>query len=236
MSSVVPAKRFYKSVTLGEGDGGWKVLLDARPLKTPGGRPLTIASRLLAEAIASEWDAQGEKIRPESMPTFRLLATGIDRVADRRDDVISATLKYAETDLLCYRADAPQDLVDLQSRRWQPILDWIREDLGAELKVTAGILPIDQSPEVFVALRSAVAKFDDLALTALSSLAGVTGSLALALAMAHARIDAEEGGALALLDEQFQADNWGEDEEARERRDRTRTEIAETIRFLNLMG
>jgi chaperone required for assembly of F1-ATPase len=236
MSSVVPIKRFYKAVRVGEGDGGWKVLLDGRPLKTPGGRALTVGSRALADAIAAEWEGQVEKIRPETMPTFRLLATGIDRVADRREDVITATLKYAETDLLCYRADMPSDLIELQEQRWQPLLDWARDELGAHLEVTSGIRPVDQPPEALDALRAAVSSYDDLGLTGLSSLAGVTGSLVLALALAQARIDAEEGGALALLDEQYQAERWGEDEQAREKRDRTRAEIAETIRFLNLIG
>jgi len=234
--SVISAKRFYKAVSVAQGDDGWTVLLDARPLKTPGGKPLAIGAQALAEAIAVEWDEQVEKIAPETMPIFRLLATGIDRVAARRDEVIAATLKYAETDLLCYRADQPPDLAELQERRWQPMVDWAQQNFGADLKVTAGILPIDQPPAALAALRNAVADFDDLGLTGLSMLAGATSSLVLALAMAHARIDAEEGGALALLDEQFQADHWGEDDEARERRDRTRAEIAVTMRFLNLIG
>ncbi len=236
MNSVVPAKRFYKTVSVAEAEGGWQVCLDGRPLKTPARAPLIIGQRTLADEIAAEWDTQQEKIRPESMPLFRLVATAIDRVAARRDDVIAATVKYAETDLLCYRADMPSDLVELQARRWQPILDWARAALGAELQVTDGLRPIDQSPNALGALRGAVAQFDDLGLTGLSALAGVTGSLILALAMAHARIDAAEGGALALLDEQYQSDRWGLDPEAEERRARTRAEIAETLRFLNLIG
>ena len=236
MNSVVPVKRFYKAVSVEEGEGGWKVMLDARPLKTPGGRVLSVQTRSLADAVAAEWDAQIEKIKPETMPIFRLLATGLDRVADRREEVIAATLKYAETDLLCYRADIPADLVELQARHWQPLLDWARDELGADLKVTNSLLPISQSPHALIALRSAVSEYDDLGLTALSMLAGTTGSLVLALAMARARIDAEEGGALALLDEQFQADNWGEDEEARLRRHRTRSEISDTMRFYQLIG
>jgi chaperone required for assembly of F1-ATPase len=236
MNSVVPVKRFYKAVSVEAAEGGWQVALDGRPLKTPARAPLIIGQRGLADAIAAEWDGQQDKIRPESMPLFQLLATAIDRVAVRRDEVIVATAKYGETDLLCYRADMPPDLVDLQARRWQPILDWARDDLGAELQVTAGIRPIDQAPNALGALRRAVAEFDDLRLTGLSALAGVTGSLVLALAMVHARIDAEEGGALALLDEEYQSGRWGVDAEAQERRDRTRAEIAGTMRFLNLIG
>ena len=236
MNSVVPVKRFYKVVSVDAADGGWQVSLDGRPLKTPARASLVIAQRGLADAIASEWDAQHDKIRPESMPMFRLLATAIDRVAARRDDVIVATVKYAEADLLCYWADGPEDLVSLQTQRWQPVLDWLRDHLGAELQVTAGIRPVDQSPNALGALRRAVAEFDDLRLTGLSALAGVTGSLALALAMAHARIDAGEGSVLALLDEEYQAGRWGSDPEAEERRARTRAEIAETMNFLNLIG
>lgn len=236
MNSVIPVKRFYKTVSVIEAEGGWQIALDGRPLKTPGRLPLVIGQRTLADEIAAEWDAQQEKIRPESMPLFRLLATAIDRVAARRDDVIAATVKYAETDLLCYWADQPMDLAELQARHWRPVLDWAREHLGAELQVTAGIRPVDQSPNALDALRRAVAEFDDLRLTGLSALAGVTGSLVLALAIAHARIDAEEAGLLALLDEEYQSGRWGVDAEAEARRQRTRAEIVETMRFLNLIG
>ncbi|MCD6074778.1 MAG: hypothetical protein K0Q70_1661 [Rhodospirillales bacterium] len=236
MNSVVPVKRFYKTVSVKDTVGGWQILLDGRPLKTPARAPLIVGPRGLAEAIVEEWDAQHDKIRPESMPLFRLLATAIDRVAERRDEVIAATVKYAETDLLCYWADEPPALVELQAQRWQPVLDWARDDMGAEFQVTAGIRPVDQSPGTLGALRRAVAEFDDFGLTALSALAGVTGSLVLALALAKARIDAQQGGALALLDEEFQSDRWGADAEAQGRRDRLRAEIVDTVRFLNLIG
>jgi chaperone required for assembly of F1-ATPase len=236
MNSVVPLKRFYKAVSVKDAVDGWQILLDGRPLKTPARAPLIVGPRDLADAIAGEWDAQQDKIRPESMPLFRLLATAIDRVAARRDEVIAATVKYAETDLLCYWADEPQELIDLQAQHWQPVLDWARDDLGAEFRVTAGIRPVDQSPGTLGELRRAVAAFDDFGLTGLSALAGVTGSLVLALALAHARIDAQQGGVLALLDEEFQSDRWGADAEAQGRRDRLRAEIVDTVRFLNLIG
>jgi len=236
MNSVVPVKRFYKAVSVVDVEGGWQIALDGRPLKTPARSQLIIAQRTLADEIGAEWDAQQDNIRPESMPLFRLLATAIDRVAARRNEVIAATVKYAEADLLCYRADKPVDLADLQMQRWQPILDWMRDDLGVELRVTAGISPVDQSADALSALHRAVSEFNDFGLTGLSALAGVTGSLALALAMANARIDAEEGGTLALLDEEYQSGRWGVDAEAQARQARTRAEIVETIRFLNLIG
>ena len=236
MNSVVPIKRFYKSVSVAPAGEGWHVLLDARPLKTPARQDLIVRSRLLADAIAAEWDAQLEKIRPDSMPLFRLLATAIDRVEPRRNEIVDATVKYAETDLLCYRADQPPELVWLQQERWQPLIDWAKEELGAEFRVVTGIIPVDQSPSALVALRTAVAALDTMALTGVSALAGATSSLVLALAIACGRIDAEEGGDLALLDEQFQADNWGEDPEARAKRDRTRADMVDTARFLNLIG
>lgn len=240
MNSVVPLKRFYKTVSVAsveDADGsGWQILLDARPLKTPIRAPLIVASRAIADAIAAEWDAQVDKIRPDSMPLFRLLATAIDRVAPRRAEIVEATLKYAETDLLCYQADEPADLVDLQRTRWQPLLDWARDHHGAEFRVTSGIVPVDQTPQAMAALRKSVMGFDTMALTGVSALAGVMGSLVLALALAQRRISAEEAGDLALLDEQYQSDNWGEDEEARARRDHMRTEIIETARFLTLIG
>ncbi len=235
MNSVVPAKRFYKSVTVDQVDGGWQVALDGRALKTPARSPLTIASRKLADAVAAEWDGQVDKIRPETMPVFRLLATGIDRVGPRRDEVIAASLKFAETDLLCYRADRQSDLAELQQARWQPLLDWARDEYGAELRVTAGLIPISQPASALSTLCGVIAGLEALTLTGVSALAGAMGSLVLALALARGRIDADEAGQLALLDEIFQAGRWGEDEEARANRARTLADIADTARFLKLI-
>lgn len=235
MNSVVPAKRFYKVVSVDPIDGGWQVALDRRALKTPARSPLTIASRALADAIAEEWDSQVDKIRPETMPIFRLVATAIDRVGPRRDQVIAASLKFADTDLLCYRADRQSDLAALQETRWQPLLDWARDEYGVELRVTAGLIPVSQPAAALSTLCGVVAGLDALSLTGVSALAGTMGSLVLALALARGRIDAEEAGALALLDEIFQSERWGEDEEARANRARTLADIADTARFLKLI-
>lgn len=235
MSSVIPAKRFYKAVTVDSIDGGWQVALDGRALKTPARSPLTLASRTLADAVAEEWDRQVEKIRPETMPVFRLVATAIDRVGPRRDEVIAASLKFAETDLLCYRADRQSDLWELQEVRWQPLLDWARDEYGAELRVTAGLIPVSQPAAALSTLCGVVAGLDALPLTGVSALAGAMGSLVLALALARGRIDAAEAGELALLDEIFQAGRWGEDEEARANRTRTLADIADTAHFLKLI-
>ena len=229
-------KRFYKAVTVAPAGDGWEVRLDDRPVKAPSGAPLVLARRALADAIAEEWSDQGERIRPDAMPFYRLAATAIDRVGPRRDEVISVTLKFAETDLLCYRAENPPELAQRQGERWQPLLDWARETLACDMRVTRGVIPVNQPAAALSALERALAELDDLQLTALSAIAAAAGSLVIALALARGRIDAETASDLAQLDEVFQAEQWGQDREAVLRRQRIRTEIAESARFLNLLG
>ena len=227
-------KRFYERAAVVEEDGGFAVTLDARPLRMPGGAPLRVPSRCLAEAIAAEWQAQGADIRPEALPFTRLANTALDGGTPRRARVVEHTVAYAATDLLCYRAGNPPELARRQHGEWQPLLDWAERHHGAALAVTEGIAPIDQPPAALAALRRAVEALDDMELAALASLTAACGSLVVALAVAAGRLGAGEAYALSQLDETYQIEKWGADAEAVARRDRLCAEIAAAAAFLEL--
>lgn len=226
-------KRFFKTATVGETAGGYTVLLDGKPMRTPAKAPLAVHSKKLAEAIAAEWQAQGETIKPAALPLTRLAGTAIDLVAQRREAVVGEIAKYAATDLVCYRADAPSELATRQHRAWQLHLDWAGTRY-APLTVTAGISPVTQAPESLAAYHRAVAAYDDMTLTALHLATTTLGSLVLALAVIEARITAEEAFAAAELDQSFQIERWGEDAEAMARRAAVRDDIGIAARFVAL--
>ena len=229
-------KRVYKNATAGPAEAGWGVALDGRPLRTPGRNALALPSRALAEAIAAEWEAQQDDIRPATMPLFRLAATAIDRTAPQRDLVADETANYAGTDLVCYRADHPPALAARQEAVWGPLIDWARQRYDAALAVTAGIVPTAQSPAALKAFAAVVAAQDDFRLTALAVLTASCGSLVIALALLEGRIDAAEAFAASQLDETFQIEAWGEDYEATARRAALAADIAAAARFIELLG
>ena len=215
-------KRVYKKAERAPVEGGYAVMLDGRAARTPAKRPLILPTAALAEAVAAEWDAQGDEVRPEAMPLTRLAATAIDHVSGRREAVVDEISAYATTDLVCHRADAPADLVAHQRASWQPLLDWVEARYGARLEVTSGVMPLAQPDGALDALRAAAAGYDDFALAALRAIAAVCGSLVIALALAEDRIDAETAWRLSQIDESHQIERWGEDSEAAGRRARTR--------------
>lgn len=225
-------KRFYKTASVGAADGGYQVLLDGRPIRTPAKAQMLLPMEALAGAIAAEWDAQGEKVEPGSMPFMSLAATGIDRVTTQREAVVDQIAAYGGSDLLCYRAETPEDLAERQMASWQPLLDWAEGRFDARLTVTAGIMPAAQPEPALKALRLAVAAYDDLVLSGLYQLTTGLGSLIIALAVVEGRIDAAKGVELALLDELFQAERWGEDSEAAARRDTFGREMENAARFV----
>ncbi|MBT3991717.1 MAG: ATPase [Rhodospirillaceae bacterium] len=230
------AKRFYKAATVIEGTAGLHVVaLDGRSVKTPAGAELGVESQALAVAMAAEWEAQEETIDPHSMPLCKLSATTLDRLKVRRDEVIGITLKIAETDLLCYRAEEPEDLVARQQDSWQPELDWAKQELNAELAVTTGVLPINQPESALIALQTALAELDDYHLMGVTNAAAAAGSLILAFSMFRGRIDADAMFEKSVLEEKHQMELWGEDYEALERHDRIRADIQDSARFLKLL-
>lgn len=231
-----PRRRVYKSVSVEPGPSGFAIALDGKRAMTPAKRPLAVPSAALAEAIAGEWEAQGERIDPGAMPMTRLASIALDLVAPRTSQIIDNIVKYAETDLLCYRAEEPPELALRQHAAWQPVLDWAAERFGAPLVVTSGIVPLPQPRASLDALQAAVAVRDPWHLAALNLATGALGSLLLTLALAERRIDAEEAFAASVLDESFEIERWGEDAEQMRRRQGLREDVAAAARFLALIA
>lgn len=231
-------KRFYKETGVDSGDGGFRVLLDGRPMRTPAKSVLVVPTGPLADAIAGEWHDVPEKaaINVTHLPLTRLAATGLDRVTGQRSQVIDDTAKYGASDLLCYRATDPSSLVQRQHDTWQPLLDWARERYGAELALASGTTFVTQPHAALAALRGAVAAHGDLALSALYNLTHIAGSLVIALAVSEGRLSAAAAFDAAQLDELYQIERWGEDPIATRRHEGIRRDLEAGARFLALLG
>jgi len=229
------AKRFFENSRIEATNGGYAVTLDGRTINTPGGVPFIVAHEGLASAVAAEWDAQEKIIHPETMPLTGFCCTTIDTVATGRIAILDQLLKYAESDLLCYRADQPEDLRNHQDSHWQPLLDWAAETYGAQLNVTSGVLPVDQPLEAIANLRSPVESLDDYQLTVLASVTQAAGSLVIGLCVIAGRLDADAAFEASQLDETWQIKKWGEDSEAANRRTLLHGEIRDAVRFLDLV-
>lgn len=229
------AKRFWTAAAPVAVEGGWGVALDGRSVRTPAKALLVVPSLALAQAIAAEWDAQGEKIVPETMPATRAANAAIDKVAPQQAEVAALIAEYGGTDLLCYRAEAPEELICRQSAAWDGWLDWAQARFGAGLSVTAGVIPVPQPPEALAALSARVAAMTPFELAALHDLVGITGSLVLGLAVAEGALSAAEAWDLARIDETWQIEQWGDDEEAAELAARKREALLAAERFWQLL-
>jgi len=210
-------KRFYKDVSIAPAGGGFCVLLDGKPIKTPARNVLLLPTEALAGAIAAEWQSQGEAIIAATMPLLRLANTVVDGVAVNRAEVINAILRFGENDLLCYRAHQPPGLAARQREGWDPLLTWVRQRHGAQMRLAEGLTHVDQTPDALLALRQALEEEGPFTLGALHVIASITGSAVLALAVAAGFITGEEAFALSRIDEAYQAEKWGEDAEAARR-------------------
>jgi len=228
-------KRVYREVRVAPAGGGWSILLDDRTLQTPARTPLLLPRRGLAAAIAAEWDAQGDKIVPATMPLMQLAATAIDRTETQCRQVIDEIVGYGATDLVCYRAERPADLVARQSAAWQPLLDWLTLRFDAPLLVTAGVIPRTQPESALAAIRAAVEALDPFRSTALHAATAACGSVVIGLALVERRLDAEGAWQASQLDESFQIEAWGEDAEAAARRAALKRDIEATWRFMELL-
>jgi len=228
-------KRLYKEAVAVAVAGGYGIALDGKPLLTPAKRPLVLPALPLAEAIAAEWQAQGDTVDPPAMPQMRLASIAIDLVMPRREEVLAELGKYAGTDLVCYRAEHPPELVARQHSVWQPLVDWATLRFDAPLAVTAGIVPVAQPPATLHAFAAALAAYDPLRLTALHAATAACGSLVIALALIEGRLDAEAAFAAAQLDESFQIEQWGEDAEQTARRANLRKDIAAIAQLVDLL-
>lgn len=228
-------KRFYKQVTVAPEGPGFALRLDERGVKTPARAGLVVPSAALADAIAQEWEAQGEEIDPRTMPLTGLANAAIDRVAPDPQAFAARLAEYAESDLLCYRAENPDKLVARQAERWDPILAWARQRFDIELAVVCGIMHRKQSDAAVQQLARSVAARDPFELAGLSPLVTVSGSLVIALALAEGAIDLDQAWDAASLDEKWQLEQWGEDAEASAALDARRRDFKAGARFLELL-
>ncbi len=231
-------KRFWDDVSVAREGQGHIILLDGKPMHLPGGGVLRVGPAPLTEAVAEEWRAagggKGGEMSFADTPLTRLAGTAQERVVPDPAPTADAIARYGETDMLCYRADQPVELVERQAREWQPWLDWAVLTYDAPLRVTAGVGPIRQHRDSVAALRRAVFALDVHVLTALGIAVPAMGSLVLGLALAEGRLDAGQAHALGALDELFQEEKWGPDDEAVKRRAGVAADIALAARYIAL--
>lgn len=224
-------KRFYERAHAGEGEGGFALLLDGKPVKTPLRRPLAAPSRVLTEKIAGEWNAQAGLIDPGRMPLTRLANAVIDAVTDAPRPVAAEVANYLGSDLLCYRAEAPVGLVELQARHWDPALAWARDALGARFVLAQGVMHVAQPKEAVAAARAGIPT-DPWRLGAVSAITTLTGSGLLALALNAGAFDDDAAWVAAHVDEDWQMSQWGRDDAALERRAFRQAEFSAAVAVL----
>jgi len=228
------AKRFWKEATVVRDGDGWGVRLDGRAVKTPAKAAMILPTEAMAQAIAAEWDAQQGEIRPETMPVTRAANAAIDKVAVQFDEVAQMLAEYGGTDLLCYRATGPEVLAERQARQWDPLLAWAAERFGAPLVSTSGVIPVTQSPDSIARLKAELVALDPFRLTAVHDLVTIPGSLVIGLAMLHGHLDLEAAWAAARVDETWQAEVWGHDDEAADIETRKKAELQAAAQFLGM--
>jgi chaperone required for assembly of F1-ATPase len=228
------AKRFWTEARVEEGAVGFTVSLDGRAVKTPAKAPLLVPTRAMAEAIAAEWDAQTGKVDPATMPVTRAANSAIDKVTVQFDEVVGLLSDYGGTDLLCYRAEGPIELVARQAEGWDPVLDWAASALNAPLVVTQGVVFVAQDPDVLARLRARVVALDPFRLTAFHDLVAISGSLVLALAVIDGWLPAEAAWQLSRIDETWQAELWGTDDEAKKAEEVRHADFLQAERFYRL--
>ena len=225
--------RFCKDVTV---DADLGVRLDDRPVRTPGRAPLLLPTAALADAIAEEWRAVDGDIDPRAMPLTGMTNAAIDRIAPDPAAFAAGLAAYGESDLLCYRADSPPDLVVRQAALWDRPLDWARDRYDVHFEIVAGVIHRPQPDATIERLGAAIAVRPAFQLAPLSPIVTITGSLVLALALAERAMDTDAVWAAANLDEDWQAEQWGEDELAIKARETRQRDFEAAARFLSLVG
>lgn len=230
------AKRFWKEARAEACEGGFTVRLDGRPVKTPAKVALVVPTLAMAEAIAAEWDAQTGEVKPDTMPVTRAANSAIDKIVPQRAAVVEIVAAYGGSDLLCYRAVGPEALVARQAAGWDPVLDWAAADLGVRLAVTAGVMHVAQEAGALARLTARVEGFDPFRLAAFHDLVAISGSLVLALAVTEGRLTPGEAWALSRIDETWQVEQWGEDEEAAASEAARHEGFLQAARFYALCG
>ena len=228
-------KRFYKTVTVEPQGGGYAVLLDGRPVKTPARRTLAAPTPALAQALADEWEAQREVVDPAAMPLTRLANSIIDGVADKPDAVKAEVAKFLGSDLVCYRAGSPDGLVERQAQHWNPLIAWARDALGARFVLGEGVMFVTQPQEALAAAARAIPD-EPWKLGAVSAITTLTGSALIALAMAEDQLSPSDAWAAAHVDEDWNMHQWGRDEQALERRAAREVEMQAAAKVLALLS
>ncbi len=234
--SAWKAKRFWKQAAAEPCDGGFTVRLDGRAVKTPARTLLVLPTLALAQAIAAEWDAQQGLVKPDTMPHTRTANSALDKVAPQFAQVAEMMALYGGTDLLCYRATSPQELIDRQQAQWGPLLDWCATDLGAPLTATAGVMHIAQPVASLARLSELVHAWTPFQLAAAHDLIAISGSLVLALAITHARLTPDEAWSLSRIDESWTNEQWGVDDDAAHLEQLKRVAFTHAARFFALCG
>lgn len=234
MSDWAP-KRFWTTASVEQDGDGFGVRLDGRPVKTPAKAPLALPTRALAEAVAAEWDAQQDKVDPTTMPFTRSANAAIDKVATQFEEVATLIAAYGGTDLLCYRAEAPEELAARQAEAWDPLLDWAADRFGARLTPTAGVMHVEQPPAALAALTDRVKELDAFTLTALHDLVGLSGSLVIGLAALENWASVDELWQKSRIDENWQEEQWGVDVEAAEQAELKKAAFEHAQNFFKLL-
>lgn len=230
-------RRFYKDVSVKEEAGkGHAVLLDDRPIKTPMKNSLTLMHAGMATAIAKEWQDQGEFIIHETMVKTKLANTALDRVRGREDIIINEIITYAGSDLILYRATEPASLIAREQQHWDPYLAWLMESHNIKLKPATGIIHVAQEQGELNKFKDILSPYNEFALTAIHNMTSLTGSAVLAIALAKADFTLEDIWRAAHIDEDFQTERWGEDSEAKRRRELKQRDFNEAHEFLRLAG
>ncbi|MCR9225205.1 MAG: ATPase [Hyphomonas sp.] len=214
VDKVDKPKRFYKHAAAAPVGSGYSVELDGRPIKTPAKATLTLPTAALADAVANEWAGQGEMLDLQAMTLTRLANVAIDRTPDTRADLADELARYAGTDVTCYLADAPTELRERQDAAWRPWRDWAGQELGIVLVPVIGLMASPQPPASLEAVRAHALKLDDYRLTALTWACSLLGSAVLALAVERGALTAPDALNASIVDEDWQIEQWGEDEEA----------------------
>ena len=228
-------KRFWREVTVEEADGGFGFRLDRRPVRTPAKAPCLLPTRALAEAVAAEWAVVEGEVDPAAMPLTRAANSAIDRVIPEREAVAALVAAYGEADLICYRAPHPAGLARRQTDAWDPLVAWVGETLGARLVVVEGVVHVAQPPDSLARLGAAVRAHGAWELTALHDLVSISGSLVIGLAVSHGHLDAATAWPLSRIDEDWQIEEWGEDDEAAAVAARRRLDFVNAARLLELV-
>ncbi|PBB77620.1 ATPase [Mesorhizobium sp. WSM3879] len=235
MKTPLP-KRFYKAVSVVPVEGGFAVHLDGKPVRTPGKALLVLPTERAAALVADEFSAQREIIDPVTMPVMRLANTALDGVASDPQAVLEDVLRFASSDLLCYRADGPQGLVDRQNRLWDTVLDWARSNLGVRFNLAEGVIHVEQPRETIAVLGAHLAqRAEPLRLAAIHVMTSLTGSALLALAVDFGELDGQEAWAAGHVDEDWQIEHWGQDAEAVVRRSARKRDMMAAVSLLEAL-